>query len=1195
MKEKNLMLKIRALQIIFAFLIVLTGVRAQDFVQASGTDFEINGNTFYFSGANNYYLFYKPLSNVQEVMNDAVSLDLKVIRTWGFCDGTCSDATGYSFQSSPGVYKEATFQKFDRIIKEASDRNLKITIPLVNNWDNFGGMCQYAKWCNVTNASICDADEPWPFGTATQVHDAFYSNSCTKQIYKDYVNYFLNRTNTLTGIKYKDDPTIFAWELANEPRARSDKTGATLNNWIGEMSAYIKSVDSNHMVTPGSDGGYLDKPSNPEWSWWYHGNEGQDFIGNHQWPSVDFTTFRYYPEAGKFDDVNYSLWIKEHIEDAHNVIGKPVVMEEFGSVTNKTGKMSDFYSELESNGANGDTFWLLADSQASGNDGYFVFCPGDAVCSVISDHADYMNSLSSECSEDSQCDNGIYCDGQEVCSAGSCTSGSAIDCSANNLPSVGTCSNNPDNNILTWDFFAGFSSTCDESSDSCTSGSATFTHQCNISNCGAQCAANSDCDDSNPSTVDTCISNCSCQHEFVGNCTVPYGGMNVSSNTVFCPGTYNLAGNSIRLYPGVNITCQGTTLRGNKSQTCINLGGSNGIFGCAIDNCSNAVYGYHHHDNVLENNVITNSTIGLYFHDVQKSVFKNNTFRRCGRAMHLWWGTYYNEFVGNLIESGSMGIYFDWNSGFNNFTGNTFRNNEFVAIHNSQYYGTIYNVSFVGNVIQNNTQGLMIHAASGSVFKDNLFAYNEYPISIGYSSNNTVYHNNFISNVKQISDTNNTENNFVFANYYSVYDEPGEGCFDANSDGICDSPYLIQVNNMDKAPFTSQNGWTNYSVPCDRPESGAYVWGNVKFCPEIYNLQEGIKIDSDNVVIDCNNAKLLGSGIGAGISSQGIFDLEYWGNKTENLKNFSPILDDLRGFVDSMTSFDNITIKNCNVEGFREGINMTSVKNLELLNNTVHGNNDGIFFVAPYGSIKDNKLYSNVNGIIGGGVNSTVENNEVYGSNSGVLVAGIGCNVSGNNIHNNSGTGITVGGFDNFVFNNFASGNSGNDGISLTYSVGAHAFNNIANNNARAGISILEGSNNTVSLNVMNNNKFGFGMQGIFSQGPSEGNLISDNVMVGNTEAGIGLNDGNLWKIGEIIFGSNMKVKGHRVIENNFTINFLNNTADLFVYGREVTNNNFYSNDFYGGGVINPGDNNYCVSNVGNEYYNGAQEAPGDC
>ncbi|MBU1946259.1 MAG: hypothetical protein KKC54_04790, partial [Nanoarchaeota archaeon] len=92
------------------------------------------------------------------------------------------------------------------------------------------------------------------------------------------------------------------------------------------------------------------------------------------------------------------------------------------------------------------------------------------------------------------CDDGAYCNGQETCNGvNGCQPGSTVDCSANNIAPVNTCTNNPDNNPFTWDYFIGFTSICNEGTDSCTTGTLNVVSTCNISECNAQCEENTDC------------------------------------------------------------------------------------------------------------------------------------------------------------------------------------------------------------------------------------------------------------------------------------------------------------------------------------------------------------------------------------------------------------------------------------------------------------------------------------------------------------------------------------------------------------------------------------------------------------------------------------------------------------------------------------------------------------------------------
>lgn len=82
--------------------------------------------------------------------------------------------------------------------------------------------------------------------------DFFKSPTCLR-LYLQFLTTVLTRVNTVTGVAYSDDPTIFAWELINEPRAPQDSSGDVLQAWIERTSAHIKYVDATHMVTTGTE------------------------------------------------------------------------------------------------------------------------------------------------------------------------------------------------------------------------------------------------------------------------------------------------------------------------------------------------------------------------------------------------------------------------------------------------------------------------------------------------------------------------------------------------------------------------------------------------------------------------------------------------------------------------------------------------------------------------------------------------------------------------------------------------------------------------------------------------------------------------------------------------------------------------------------------------------------------------------
>nr|GMD24532.1 mannan endo-1,4-beta-mannosidase 1-like [Ipomoea batatas] len=258
-------------------------------ITVNGGRFELNGSPFLFNGFNAYWLMHVAADagqrgKVTEVLREASAAGLSVCRTWAFADG--GDPS--DLQTSPGVYNERVFQGLDFVISEARKFGVRLILNLVNNYNDFGGRPQYANWARNAGEQIAGDDD-------------FYTNPVIKGYYKNHVMTVLTRMNTNNGIAYKDDPTIMAWELINEPRCASDLSGNTVNGWIAEMASYAKSVDNKHLVGTGLEGFYGDTmPERKQYNPGY--TVGTDFIAAHQVPDVDFASIHAYTDQCGGDD-----------------------------------------------------------------------------------------------------------------------------------------------------------------------------------------------------------------------------------------------------------------------------------------------------------------------------------------------------------------------------------------------------------------------------------------------------------------------------------------------------------------------------------------------------------------------------------------------------------------------------------------------------------------------------------------------------------------------------------------------------------------------------------------------------------------------------------------------------------------------------------------------------------------------------
>lgn len=310
------------------------GVTASGFVTRSGTQLMLNEHPFRFAGANMHWLALDDSTNypsqfrVNDGLDAAKEMGATVVRSHSLGISTgCSNC----IEPTLGVFNATAFEHVDYALKAARDRGIRLIIPLTDNWHYpTGGKHNFTDWRHISD------------------ENQFYSNPQVIADFEAYIRTLLNHVNSYTGIAYKDDPTIMAWETGNEldPPIR----------WTETISTYIKSIDSNHLVVDGRSGVDPRVAS----------------VAN-----VDIVSHHYYPMS------------ISHLEnDAHaaKVAGKAFIVGEFDwNNANGGDTLHSFLAAIEANAAiAGDTFWELWSHEdeygyVSNGVQYTLHYPGDTV------------------------------------------------------------------------------------------------------------------------------------------------------------------------------------------------------------------------------------------------------------------------------------------------------------------------------------------------------------------------------------------------------------------------------------------------------------------------------------------------------------------------------------------------------------------------------------------------------------------------------------------------------------------------------------------------------------------------------------------------------------------------------------------------------------------------------------------------
>ncbi|KAA6198555.1 cellulase family glycosylhydrolase, partial [Streptomyces parvus] len=379
----------------FLFLAALAGIcltlvrpvpasaAADSFATRCGIRFCLDGEEYYFAGANAYDLFAfgSGSGDTETEYMDKARIDahfarmrddgVDVVRLWMF-----SHDDWHGLEKAEGVYNEQQFAQFDYIIESARTHGLRLMPVFENYWEAYGGIDTRLRWEGLSGGQPARA----AFFDKKRCPGCFTS-------YKNYVSYALNRTNHYSGVKYKDDPTIFAWDLMNEPRYEAqspeeDVEGNTLRAWVDEMGAFIKKIDPNHLLGAGIEGHGT--------QYGFGGNEGNPFVHLQQSPYLDFTSAHPYPTEHWADLTleETKQLIRAWISDSHDKVGKPFFMGEFNvHNVDRAAWWSEIYDDFEAAGGDGSAFWWYQDREI---DGKFGVSQGDPELTVFREHSAHM-------------------------------------------------------------------------------------------------------------------------------------------------------------------------------------------------------------------------------------------------------------------------------------------------------------------------------------------------------------------------------------------------------------------------------------------------------------------------------------------------------------------------------------------------------------------------------------------------------------------------------------------------------------------------------------------------------------------------------------------------------------------------------------------------------------------------------------
>jgi mannan endo-1,4-beta-mannosidase len=307
------------------------------FVRRDGMRLLLDGKPYRFAGANLWYGAY--LGADAEYGNRArLARELDRLKALGVSnlrilasaeEGPLRHSIKPGFRTKDG-WNDSLLRGLDYCLAEVGKRGMKAVLYLSNFWEWSGGFGTYLWYTTGNYLDMGDPAHPWP---EFPDHNAgFYRSPRAVALFHDHVRRVVGRSNPITGVAYKDDPTIMAWQLCNEPRPGATEsviveTLPAYYDWINGSARLIRTLDANHLVSLGHEGTIACGDREDRVA---EAHAQIDYVTAHIWP-LNWSWVNGKDLAGTWESgsAKVSAYLQAHERIARQA-NKPLVFEEFG-------------------------------------------------------------------------------------------------------------------------------------------------------------------------------------------------------------------------------------------------------------------------------------------------------------------------------------------------------------------------------------------------------------------------------------------------------------------------------------------------------------------------------------------------------------------------------------------------------------------------------------------------------------------------------------------------------------------------------------------------------------------------------------------------------------------------------------------------------------------------------------------------